>query len=165
MGSLGAAAAHSGARSSAGLPEKENSLTTGRVLHRRGKPKRCRFVAYFLTALHNWGNKKAILAEAMEAAFSEDARERAGLTPGAAVKTARWLPIGMGFAIEEVGSACAETSSAIETTSGELIGDSVDDIDGGEGDRAADGKTAEDAEDAAREDEEVKIPAFLTEAA
>ncbi|WP_210242914.1 hypothetical protein, partial [Pararhizobium mangrovi] len=31
-----------------------NSLTTGRILHRRGKPHRRRFVAYFLTALHKW---------------------------------------------------------------------------------------------------------------
>ena len=42
----------------AALPTKENSLTTGRLLHRRGNPNRRRFVAYFLTALHSHSCKR-----------------------------------------------------------------------------------------------------------
>lgn len=92
--------------------------------------------------------KKASLAEAMEAAFSEDARERAGLTPDIAAQTGRWLPVGMAFAAEaEVAEAAA--SSEADTDAEAAVTDT--DADG----------FGEDHDEAA-EEEEVAIPAFLT---
>ena len=95
------------------------------------------------------GDKKAVLAEAMEAAFCEQARERAGLTPAIAAKTARWLPAGMGLSDEAAPIEEAEAAAIDADKSG------------------GDGADAEsEAEDAPGEiddaPEAVALPSFLT---
>ena len=107
------------------------------------------------------GGKKAVLADAMEAAFSDQARERAGLTPATATKTARWLPAGMGF---------GERAAAIGATD-----DAVIDASETKGDQGAAADDAEpidlnadaigDADEAGETEEPsdpVTLPAFLT---
>ena len=54
------------------------------------------------------GDKKAVLAVSMEAAFCEQALERVGLTPAIAAKTARRLPAGMGLSDEPAAIEDAE---------------------------------------------------------
>ena len=96
------------------------------------------------------GDKKAGLAEAMEAAFCEQARERAGLTPAAAAKTVRWLPAGMGLG--DNGAATEE----VEAT--------ATDADESGGSDGADAESeAEDASDEVDDaPEAVALPSFLT---
>ncbi|MCP1201073.1 ParB/RepB/Spo0J family partition protein [Notoacmeibacter sp. MSK16QG-6] len=92
------------------------------------------------------GYKKGELADAMEAAFSTDARTRAGLTPATAAKTGTWVPEGMSFAAEPDRSEIADSDGddeAPESEAGEIQGGNED----------ADGA----------EDEE--LPEFLTSAA
>ena len=95
------------------------------------------------------GDKKAVLAEAMEVAFCEQARERAGVTPAIAAKTARWLPAGMGLSDEAAPIEEAEAAAIDADKSG------------------GDGADAEsEAEDAPGEiddaPEAVALPSFLT---
>ena len=113
------------------------------------------------------GDKKAVLAEAMEAAFSEWARERTGLTPAAVEKTTRWLPAGMGFgdadaamegadgATIDVGeSGDADNAKADGVEDADLNDDAIGDAD--EADEAEEADGAEETADA------VPLPAFLT---
>ncbi|MEC5292954.1 ParB N-terminal domain-containing protein [Aurantimonas sp. C2-6-R+9] len=93
------------------------------------------------------GDKKALLAEAMELAFSENARERAGLQPETAQKTARWLPAGMAFQIE---GGDADVSSLDEVGKPDAL------------DEAAE---ADELEEGRGKDDDDVIPAFLTDRA
>ena len=95
------------------------------------------------------GDKKAVLAEAMEAAFSEQARERAGLTPAIAAKTARWLPAGMGLGDKGAADEDAEVAATDADESGGSSGDTENEAEG-----AFD--KVDDAPEA------VALPSFLT---
>ncbi|RFC61832.1 chromosome partitioning protein ParB [Fulvimarina endophytica] len=97
------------------------------------------------------GQKKGQLADAMEAAFSEDGRSRAGLRKESAERTARWLPEGMSFE-----SATATDTNADPTTS-------IEDIDQTEPVADVGTDEADDAADPSDDDEE--LPAFLTDQA
>ena len=95
------------------------------------------------------GDRKAVLAEAMEAAFSEQARERAGLTPAIAAMTARWLPAGMGLGDKGAADEDAEVAATDADESGGSSGDTENEADG-----AFD--KVDDAPEA------VALPSFLT---
>ena len=100
------------------------------------------------------GLKKGQLADAMESAFSEDARSRAGLRAETVERTARWLPNGMGFATGEVSDAATEKAE-----------DSGQDANGASdpADRADDETSSETPSSDPTDDED--LPAFLTTAA
>ncbi len=110
------------------------------------------------------GGKKAVVADAMEAAFSDQARERTGLTPATAAKTERWLPAGMGFGdAENAGAAPA----MVEDHTGRASGTAEEPNGQGyrkneaDADEADHGKTTQyDVED-----DDVSVPAFLTDQA
>ena len=107
------------------------------------------------------GDKKAVLAEALEAAFSDQARERAGLTPATAAKTARWLPAGMGFGDE--AAAIGATDDAVIDAS-ETKGDqgaAADDAEPIDLNADAMGK-ADEAGETEEPSDPVTLPAFLT---
>ena len=95
------------------------------------------------------GDRKAVLAEAMEAAFCEQARERAGLTPAIAAKTARWLPAGMGLGDKGAADEDAEVAATDADESGGSSGDTENEAEG-----ASD--KVDDAPEA------VALPSFLT---
>ena len=107
------------------------------------------------------GDRKAMLAEAMEAAFCEQARERAGLTPATAAKTARWLPAGMGFGDE--AAAIGATDDAVIDAS-ETKGDQGAAADDAEPiDLNADAiGDADEAGETEEPSDPVTLPAFLT---
>ena len=95
------------------------------------------------------GDKKAGLADAMEAAFCEQARERAGLTPAIAAMTARWLPAGMGLGDKGAADEDAEVAATDADESGGSSGDTENEAEG-----ASD--KVDDAPEA------VALPSFLT---
>ena len=77
------------------------------------------------------GQKKGQLAEAMEAAFSEDGRSRAGLRKESAERTVRWLPDGMSFA-SATETDTVEQAESVEETVTDEADDAADQSDDGE---------------------------------